>query len=254
MLVAERRALIAEQLELQGSVRVGALSSLFGVTEETIRRDLEELEKQGILQRTYGGAVKPAGVGAELPFARRIERNVAEKQKIARAAKSLILPGDTLALDASTTVLAAAREFCENGPLTLLTNSVQHVVEFAPKSNITVICTGGAVRATSLSFVGPLAERVVSDHHVDKAVLSCRGITLERGVTDTNDLEVELKKRIIASAREVILLADHEKFGYAGFARLCAISAIHTLVTDDGITADWVAQIEALGPKVVVAR
>ena len=257
MLVAERRAQIAKQVEAKGSVRVAELSAYFGVTEETIRRDLEELERQQILKRTYGGAVKWSGTGYELPYAKRRAKNAKEKAKIAQAAVKLLSEGDTISLDASTTVLAMCQLMRHIGRLTVLTNSIQAMIELAGRpggrSGIHVIGTGGSVRETALSFVGPLAERAIADHHVDKAFISCKGLHPEVGITDSNELEVELKKRMAESARRLIVLADHTKFGYIAFARIASLQAIDTIITDDGVDPADVRLIEEAGVKVIVA-
>jgi len=253
MLVAERRAAIVKKLEAQGSVRVADLSAQFGVTEETIRRDLEELERQKVLKRTYGGAVKATGTGIELPYAKRREKNAAEKAKIAKAAISLINEGDTVCLDASTTALRLCQEMHHLSRLTVLTNSIQVLLELAGRPGFNVIGTGGTLRETALSFVGPLAERTVAEYHVDKAFISCKGLSVEGGLTDSNELEVELKKVMVRSAERVIVLADHTKFGYIGFARIAGLDVIDTVVTDDGIDPKEVEPLRAAGIRVMIA-
>lgn len=253
MLVAERRANIVKQLQTHGSVRVSELSIKYGVTEETIRRDLEELERQKVLKRTYGGAVKVTGTAFELPHGKRRVKNSVEKGKIAKAAVKLLNDGDTVSLDASTTVLRLCDAMHRVGQLTVLTNSVQVLVELAGRPNLNVIGTGGMLRETALSFVGPLAVRAMADHHVDKAIISCKGLTVEKGVTDSNELEVELKKQMVQSAREVIVLADHTKFDYVGFARIIPISEVDTIITDDGVDPSMVIPFQEAGVRVIIA-
>lgn len=253
LLVAERRAAIIKKLEAHGSVRVADLSAQFGVTEETIRRDLEELERQKVLKRTYGGAVKATGTGYELPHAKRRLKNAAEKAKIAKAAVSLIREGDTVSFDASTTVLRLCQELHHMSGLTVLTNSIQVLLELSGRPGIVAIGTGGTLRETALSFVGPIAERTMAEHHVDKAFLSCKGLSVEKGLTDSNELEVELKKLMIRAAQEVIVLADHTKFGYTGFARIATIDAIDTIVTDDGVDPKEIQPFIDAGINVIVA-
>ena len=253
MLVAERRAEILRRIEAHGSVRVGELSAYFGVTEETIRRDLEELERQKLVARTYGGAVRPTGTGFELPYTKRREKNAAEKARIAKAAAQLISDGDTICLDASTTALRMCQELQHIGRLTVLTNSIHALIDLATRPGIHVIGTGGAVRETALSFVGPLAERAIEEHHVDRVFISGRGITLEKGLTDSNELEVELKKRMVHAARQVVVLVDHTKFGYIGFARVLPVSEIDVLITDSGADPDEIARFRKAGVEVIVA-
>lgn len=254
MLVAERRSQIARLLQQHGTVRVAALSEMFEVTEETIRRDLEELEKEGILKRTYGGAISRRGTGIELPFAAREEKNREEKLKIARAAAALLDDGDTIILDASTTALFVARHLPTTPRLTVVTNSVRVVLELAAHPNVTVIGIGGQLRERSLSFVGPQAERALAAYHVDKAFLSCKGLTLAEGMTDSNELEVELKKRMVEAAAAVIAIVDSSKLGYVAFARICPLDQIARLITDDAADPALLARIEEMGTPITLAR
>ncbi len=137
--------------------------------------------------------------------------------------------------------------------LTVLTNSIQVLLELSGRPGIVAIGTGGTLRETALSFVGPIAERTMAEHHVDKAFLSCKGLSVEKGLTDSNELEVELKKLMIRAAQEVIVLADHTKFGYTGFARIATIDAIDTIVTDDGVDPKEIQPFIDAGINVIVA-
>lgn len=252
-MVAERRSQIARMLQQHGTVRVAMLSEIFDVTEETIRRDLEELEKEGILKRTYGGAISRRGTGIELPFAAREEKNRDEKVKIARAAAELLEDGDTIILDASTTALFVARQLPAAPRLTVVTNSVRVVLELAAHPNVTVIGLGGQLRERSLSFVGPQAERALAAYHVDKAFLSCKGLTPTEGMTDSNELEVELKKRMVEAAAAVIAIVDSSKLGYVAFARICPLEQIARIITDDGAEPSMVERLSEHGTPVTVA-
>lgn len=254
LLALERRAEIARRIEEQGSVRVSRLSRDLGVTEETIRRDLEALEKEGVLKRTHGGAVHPRGISYESPHHGRHDLNRAEKEAIARAVAGLIGDGETVLLDASSTALYVARALQGKQALTILTNSLAIVNELKGEERFTVFCTGGALRRRSLSFVGPHAERALADYHVDRAVISCRGLDLEKGFTDSNELEVELKKRMIEAANEVIAAVDSSKWGYIGFARIGPVQAAQRIVTDKGADPEEVERLRELGIEVIVAE
>ncbi|HHX77338.1 MAG TPA: DeoR/GlpR transcriptional regulator, partial [Firmicutes bacterium] len=157
MLAVERRALILSELKEHQTIRVADLSKKCGVTEETIRRDLERLEQSNLLVRTHGGAIAIQS-GAEMSFDFRNQQNVREKQQIARKAASTLSRGDTIFLDASTTSLYLAQEISNKTDLTVITNSARIVFELSNKPHITVISTGGILRSTSLSFVGPLTN------------------------------------------------------------------------------------------------
>lgn len=232
MLVLERRQQIVQLLEKQGSVRVSALAANYGVTEETIRRDLEDLERAGLLRRTYGGAVAWRGTGYESPYDTRREQQLNEKLSIAKKAAELVANGETLFLDASTTTLYLARQLLGKRDLTVITNSIQIVSELGGKRGLNVIATGGVLRDRSLSCVGPLAARVLREYHPDWAFVSCKGFSLEKGLLDTNDLEVELKRLAIANARESVALVDSSKFQQPALLQIGPVEIISKLVTD----------------------
>ncbi len=252
MLAAERRANIARMAEQHGSVRVAELSRMFDVTEETIRRDLEELEEGGYLKRTYGGAVNINGTGLELPFARRVESHREEKNVIARCAAAMVQEGETIILDASTTALWLAKHLIDRRDLTVLTNSIQVVMELAGRPGVRVICTGGNLRDRTLGFVGPLAERAISGYYVDKVFMSGKGLTPDGGLTDSNELEVELKKVMLAAAKERIALVDSSKLGHRGFARIEGLTGFTAIITDPGIDPAMTTAIRENGGNLVI--
>lgn len=255
LLAPERRAEIARLVEAQGSVRVSNLCSLFHVTEETIRRDLEALEKQGVLERTYGGAVSPRRISYESPYANREISNQAEKTAIAHAICDLVSDRQTILLDASSTALYVARALVQKRQrLTVMTNSFAIVNELKNHDQITVMCTGGTLRPNTLSFVGPQAERVIKEYHFDKAIISCKGFNIERGFTDSNELEVEMKKLMLAAANEVIAAVDSSKWGYVGFALIGPTQSVHRIVTDQKVDLDQVERARKTGVDVIVAR
>lgn len=253
MLAPERRSEISHLIESNGSVRVAELSVRFGVTEETIRRDLEALEKQGVLERTYGGAVSPRGISYEPPHIGRKAAQKAEKIAMARVLAELVNDRETLLLDASSTALYVARALRSKQSLTILTNSLAIVNELRSESKFTVMCTGGTFRPTSLSFVGPHAERALKEYHVDKAIVSCRGLDVDRGLTDSNDLEVEMKRLMMGAANEVFAAVDSTKWGYVGFALIAPLSSVQHIVTDGGVDGAQVERVRELGVQVHVA-
>lgn len=250
----ERRAEIIRLLEAHGSVRVATLAVRFGVTEETIRRDLEALEEQGVLQRTYGGAVRAGITPVESPVSRRELEHQEEKEAIAQKAAELVEDGATLFLDASTTVLALARALRGKQRLTIVTNGVRAVTELATRPGYTVISTGGLLRDSSLSFVGPLAERAVSQYHVDWAFLSCKGVTPEQGLTESNELEAQLKRLMVSHADRAVALVDSSKFGHVAFAAIAPISELNILITDANASAAVLEQVRRSGVEVMIAE
>ncbi|MFC4100068.1 DeoR/GlpR family DNA-binding transcription regulator [Paenibacillus xanthanilyticus] len=248
MLVAERYEKIIQLVNERGSIRVTELSELCQVTEETIRRDLDRLEAAGKLRRSHGGAVSVKEGQAETPYSEREVLYADEKRRIAQEAVRQIMPKDRILLDASTTAWYMAASMPDI-PLTVLTNSIKVAAELSTKERIEVIATGGIVAPRSLSFVGPLAERSLDAYHVDKLFLSCKGAHLERGISESNELQARIKQRMIGIADRVILLADGSKFGSQAFAQVARWDAVHEVITDRTATA---AAVEALREQGIV--
>ncbi|MCR2806477.1 DeoR/GlpR family DNA-binding transcription regulator [Paenibacillus soyae] len=237
MLVAERYDKIVGLVNERGSIRVTELSELCGVTEETIRRDLDRLEQAGRLRRSHGGAVSVRDGQPETPYFEREVAHADEKRRIAEEAVKLIEPKQRILLDASSTAWYMAANMPDI-PLTVLTNSIKVAVELSSKERIEVISTGGILAARSLSYVGPLAERSLDAYHVDKAFLSCKGVHLERGASESNELQARIKQRMTGMADQVILLADSSKFGVQAFTHVADLNQIHVIITDDGLSRE----------------
>ncbi|MFD0670190.1 DeoR/GlpR family DNA-binding transcription regulator [Cohnella sp. GCM10027633] len=254
MLVAERYEKIVGLVNERGSIRVSELSELCQVTEETIRRDLDRLEQSGRLRRSHGGAVsvKDGQQQTEIPYAEREITHADEKRRIAREAIKRISPNERILLDASTTAWYMAGSVPDM-KLTVLTNSIKVATELSGKDKIEVIATGGTVAQRSLSFVGPLAERSLDAYYVDKVFLSCKGVHLERGISESNELQARIKEKMIDRAEEVILLADSSKFGSQAFAHVAELDQVDVVITDRRIPKETVDRLEARGIKVVIA-
>lgn len=231
MLVAERYEKIVQVVNERGSVRVTELADMFGVTEETIRRDLANLEQAGRLRRSHGGAVSVRDAHVEIPYFEREVTRKAEKERIAREAVKRIEPYDRILLDASTSAWYMAKHL-PDVPLTVLTNSIKVATELAVKEKIDVIVSGGRLSPRSLSFVGPQAEVSLQDYHVDKLFFSCKGVHPERGLSESNDLQARLKRQFIGMAEQVVLLADSSKFGVQAFARIAGLERVDALISD----------------------
>ncbi|MGO4729623.1 DeoR/GlpR family DNA-binding transcription regulator [Paenibacillus sp. 2KB_22] len=242
MLVAERYEKIVEWVDTQGSMRVTELSERCGVTEETIRRDLDKLEQSGRLRRSHGGAVSvkyKEELQSEIPYPERAVAHAEEKRRIASEAVKMVESGDRIALDASTTAWYMAAGL-PNIPLTVLTNSIKVAAELSNKEQIRVIATGGQLASKSLSFVGPLAERSLDAYHVDKVFLSCKGVHLTKGISESNELQALVKQKMIQIADEVILLADSSKFNIQAFTRVAEMSSVAKVITDQGVDEEQV--------------
>lgn len=251
MLPVDRHTEILRMLDSSNVVKVSDLSGRFKVSEETVRRDLEHLEQDGVVRRIYGGAVRVSGRAMELSFQKRQTRNLEQKRRIAHLAKDLIADGESVLMDSSTSCLELARSL-PHMQVKVLTNSVTTVMELAEKG-VQVMSTGGTLRQNNLSFVGPIAERSLEGYYVDKVFLSCRGITLREGPTDASDLEVELKRKMLRAARRVIFLIDSSKFGQVGFCSIAGLREVHTIVTDAKVPPQSVAELQDAGVEVLIA-
>lgn len=251
MLVAQRYDKIVKLVNEHGSMRVTELSERCQVTEETIRRDLDRLERQGLLRRSHGGAVSVQGEQPETPFSEREIMHAEEKRRIADQAVKLIEPNDRILLDASTTAWYMAASLPDI-PLTVLTNSIRVATQLSNREKIEVISTGGQLVSRSLSFVGPLAERSLDTYYVNKLFLSCQGVHLERGVSESNELQGRVKQKMVGMADQVILLADASKFGVQAFAHVMNLNEVDQLITDSRIEQRIVEQLQEQAMKVMI--
>ncbi|SFL71242.1 DeoR/GlpR family DNA-binding transcription regulator [Halanaerobium salsuginis] len=252
MLAEERRQIILEKINSQGTVHVSNLSKELNVTEETIRRDLDILDDRSLLSRTHGGAVAlETNSKAELSFSVRENKLKKSKIEIAKKAVNLVKEGETIFLDASTTSMYLARELSNINHLTIITNSIKVMLELIDCQNVTVIATGGILRDNSFSFVGPLANETVKKYFADKIFASCKGISIDQGATDSNELEIEVKENMIKQAEEVILLTDHSKLDQIALAKFVDFSNINKLITDSKADIKIIDQFETAGLQVI---
>ena len=247
MLPIERRGEILQKLMIDGKVVVNELAEKYEVTEETIRRDLEKLESEGYAKKTYGGAVRNDNMTSELPYVVRKQTNVSGKRYIAEIIGSLISDGDSLLLDSSSTALFMIKSIGTKHNLTLVTNSVEVLLEVPQGHDWNIVSTGGMYRSESMSFFGAAAEEVVEKYCADYAVLSCKGIDMEKGITDTRETFANLKKVFIKSAKKVILAVDHTKFNKISFVRLSDFDGIDMIVTDVEPSEAWKKLFEEKG-------
>lgn len=241
LVVEKRRASVAE------------LSSLFDVSKVTIRNDLDELERRGLLVRTHGGAL---AIGqnrekGELSFDVRERLQREEKSRIGQMAASLVHDGDAIALDASTTALQVAKRIKDRRELTVVTNGIRIALEFVDSPHITVVMPGGILRRDAVSLVGELGEEILAKFNVQKGFFGARGVTLEEGLTDVDSYEVQLKRAMVRAAKEVIAIVDHTKWGQVAFASFAFVDEIDKVITDDRAPSDLVAALRQRGVKVL---
>lgn len=240
MTLKQRLEKIRELVKENKKVVVSQLSEMFDVTEETIRRDLEKLEAEGLVARTYGGAVLNQDVSREkIHFLKRVQTNMEEKQAIAEKAVGIIRRSSSIGADASSTVLEALKKIQEESGITVLTNSVEALRELS-LSSLNVVSTGGILDKNSLSLQGAGAKSSLGIYSVDIALISCKGLCLDGGVYDSNENEAELKQILVGRANKVVLLADHSKFGKTAFIRLADLAQIDTIITDRELDEEWI--------------
>lgn len=258
MLALERQHTIIEIIHRENSVKVVELSKKFGVTEETIRRDLEKLAKKGIVKKTYGGAILISkSEDKELedtPFDHRIKENTTSKAKIGRAIIKLLGAGETIILDSSTTCLEVAKQLPTQKRFTIITNSVSAITTLSHYEEMTVVSTGGTLRSKSLSLIGPTAKNNIMSYYADKAIISCKGIDLKRGVMESNELETEIKQCFVSVAKEVILAVDSAKIDKGSMHRLMGLEKVNCIVTDSPLDEDWQEACLKNNIKVIVAE
>lgn len=253
MIPAQRRARIMELIRQNGQVVVADLAALFHVSEETVRRDLRALERQGLLRRDYGGALLPPEVQGVPPLAERQAVRRAEKERIGAAAAALAAGAQVVLLDAGTTTRQVARHLRDRQGLTVVTNDLAIASDLCAAPGVHVLVTGGQLKHQSGSLLGPEAVASIRRYHVDIAFLGAGGITLERGFTTADVLEAEVKAAMMAAASRVVVVADSSKFGRMNLVSFARPGDIHTLVTDAGAPPDLVGALQEAGVQVVLA-
>lgn len=251
MLAAERRRVITERIRATGQVVVSALSVEFQVSEETIRRDLEWLEKEGVATRIYGGAVLTGNDRVAPPYSVRKNTNVEPKIAIARQLAALVQDGDTLMVDESSTTAYAIRALGQKKNITLITNSLELAREMTGQNTWHIISTGGTLKPDVMAHVGPHALRTVGSYRARYAILSCRGINSQLGLADSDDGVVQIKQAMIKACDHAILLADHRKFDRTGFVALGELNLADTLITDCMPSAEWQERLNAAGVALI---
>ncbi|MDQ0954580.1 DeoR/GlpR family transcriptional regulator of sugar metabolism [Streptomyces phaeochromogenes] len=261
LLAEQRRALILDEVRRRGGVRVNELTRKLGVSDMTVRRDLDALARQGVVEKVHGGAVPVVEASTHEPgFEAKSGLELTAKEDIARAAAAMVAPGTAIALSGGTTTYALANQLLDVPDLTVVTNSVRvaDVFHAAQRTSgqrqgaATVVLTGG-VRTPSDSLVGPVADQAIAALHFDVLFLGVHGISVEAGLSTPNLAEAETNRRLVQSARRVVVVADHTKWGTVGLSSFAALEQIDTLVTDDGLPAGARAEISEHLRRLVVA-
>ena len=239
MLAIERRNKILVILRENKHVVVSELAKMFDVSEETIRRDLDKLDKEGHVVKTYGGAVLSEGSESELPYVVRKKANVEAKQKIAELAAGIVVDGDVLILDASSTAVFIAQKIKTKKEITLITNSIEVLMELSDVVGWKILSTGGMLKERSSALLGSAAEEFLSHYHVDKAFISCKGIDMNLGFSDSSDMHASVKRKMLRAASQTFFAVDSSKFNKQFFMSISGFSGIDAVITDREPSSDW---------------
>lgn len=249
----DRRVKILEILENDGQVKVNDLSILFNVSEVTVRNDLDKLEEKGLLIRTRGGGIKTQRVQIDYQLNKESAHHLKEKQLIGKKAIELINEEDTILLDSGTTTLEIAINLVQMKNLTIITNALNIAGQFINNTNIKVIMSGGNLRHSTLSFIGPMAENGIKNLYCDKVFLGVNGIDSKYGISTTHIEDAYLNKSMMDISKEVIVVADSSKFQKRSFSKIAPITSIDIVVTDCNVPAEEVKNLENSGVKVIIA-
>jgi len=246
---SQRRQAIVRALRASGRVDAAEIAAELGVTNETVRKDLIQLERQGLLRRVHGGAIPFEHLLFEPDVSARTEF-ADEKQRIARAAFAHLPAEGSVLLDAGSTTSRLADIFPTDRPLTVFTNTLPIALRLLGHPNLTVHTLGGRLRGPTTAEVGPWADRALRDLNVDVAFLGTNGISLERGLTTPDPAEAATKQLMLSAARRRILLADHSKVGLVSLCKHGTVSDIDLLITDSGLPDDQHAALVSSGVSV----
>jgi DeoR/GlpR family transcriptional regulator of sugar metabolism len=253
LLKEERQRRILEVLQEQKWVTVPELSSRFGISEVTIRRDLHELAVSGKLYRAHRGAIETVPAPPEPPVVQRMILEQENKERIAQAAAQLIQNGDSVFIGSGSTTTLVARWLLSRSHLTVVTNSLNIAVELSAGEDVTVVMTGGVLRRSELSVLGHIAEQSLQELRVDKVVMGVQALSIEGGWTTDHMPEVTTTRRILEMASQLIIVTDHTKLERIAAAYIAPIKRITTLVTDRKADAGFLSRVEALGVQIIQA-
>jgi DeoR/GlpR family transcriptional regulator of sugar metabolism len=256
MLARQRQARILERVREDGAVRVADLVREFGVSDMTVRRDLELLDDRGLLDKVHGGATAVEGSAQFEPtFSTKSRLQQSEKDAIARAAASLVEPGMAIGLSAGTTTYALAQRLVDIPNLTVVTNSIRvaDIVQYSGRPDQTAILTGG-VRTPSEALVGPFAVAALRTVHVDLVFVGVHGMDPHSGFTCPNLLEAETDRALIEAGRRLVVVADHTKWGVIGISSIARLDQADVLITDSGLSPEARHRLQAETKRLIVAQ
>jgi DeoR/GlpR family transcriptional regulator of sugar metabolism len=253
MLAAERKLRIIEYVKENRVATVAALSKEFQVHEATIRRDLAEIEQEGILRRTHGGVVVDKPTNMEASFSERANEQVEQKMRIGKKAAELIEDGEHVILDSGTTTIHIARNLVNRSNITVVTNDINVAAELRDARGINVLVTGGILYHSSFMLNGMFTDRLLQTLHVQKAFIGTPMIHSQYGLTHPEALLVPAKQNMMKAAQEIIVVADHTKIGKVSLHTVAPIHEIHALITGTEATENQIKPFRDCGIEVITA-
>lgn len=249
----ERHKAILARLEAEQKVLVHQLCKEFSVSPATIRNDLNELEAQGLLRRTHGGAIPLSRTGLELTTEQKAVRRMEEKRAIAACAATMVENGETLAIDTGTTTLELARCLLERTGLTVVTNDMKIASLFEEQSDASILFIGGLVRRGFHCTTGPMAVQGMAELRVDRCFMATNGLTVRSGMTTPDIGHAQVKRQLLHMGSQVVLLCDSEKIGRDSFAVVDGLESIDVLITDERLRPELRAELEEAGLDIRIA-
>ena len=247
----ERKKMILDILNTENKVEVTKLAERLGVSEVTVRRDLSIMEEQGLLAKTYGGAVKLEQTLLETMYRDKVKKMPEEKEAIGKYAAGLVKSGDVIFLDAGTTTVQIARNLKNRSNITVVTNSILVMLELRTSRNISTILLGGNCRVGSFDLSGPLAEKGIGSFRADKALLGTDGMSVDGGVTTGDIYTAKMTELMCRLASEVIIVTDHTKIGKNSFSKYVDIKDIDKLITDKNAEKTYLEKMRKIGVEVI---
>lgn len=252
--IAARRHYILDHIVKDGFVKVSELAESLGVTQTTIRKDLKYLESQGILQRSHGSAMPSSQQITDINLSAKKLINYEAKQKISKAAASLITNDDSILIASGSTITVFAETLKPKGRLNVVSISVNISAHLGDIPGITVMQVGGILYGNTLSVLGAEASKTIENLYCSKVFFGVDGIDLDYGLTCGTGEEASITQKMMQSSQTKIVLSDSSKVGQRGFARICEVGDIDILITDSGMPMETRQRIENMGVKLIIAE
>jgi DeoR family transcriptional regulator of aga operon len=235
-----RRDGIMQLAKSKGFVRSSELSDIFGVSTVTIRQDLDFLGNQGLLQKTYGGAIANGEPTLDSEFSQRAMDHADQKQKIGARAASIIKPGETILLDAGSTTIEIAKRLPENADLTVVTCAINVAMEAVKRVGVSVVLCGGALNSRTLSVSGPYVDQALEYFHADRLFLATYSVSIDKGLGERNFSGAQTKRSLLQSAQQITLVCDSSKFGATSPVVIASLDVVQRVITDGGVPQEYI--------------